>query len=170
MERREKNKTLCTSNKYLRRLTKKQDWWTIISSLSTDAHQPLSLYYDIHFVTVSNIQVGAVFDPLQFVVQCLCCFTCALWVSDKGMPGLWKNVCILKFWYLLYWFCPTLQWFHLITPPQISWHFFVSCYYCFYSHGRAIKSRSGGVYMKMKDKDGEGGSLSEEDENKESAL
>ena len=48
--------------------------------------------------------------------------------------------------------------------------FFVSCYYRFYSHGRAIKSRSGGVYMKMKDKDGEGGSLSEEDENKESAL
>ena len=53
----------------------------------------------------------------------------------------------------------------LILPHStILDNFFVSCYYRFYSHGR------GGVYMKMKYKDGEGGSLSEEDENKESAL
>ena len=59
----------------------------------------------------------------------------------------------------------------LILPHStILDNFFVSCYYRFYSHGRAIKSRSGEVYMKMKDKDREGGSLSEEDENKESAL
>ena len=41
---------------------------------------------------------------------------------------------------------------------------------CYYSLGRVIKSGSGGGYMKMKDKDGERGSISEEDENKESAL
>ena len=49
------------------------------------------------------------------------------------------------------------------------------CILLFYRHGRAITSGSGGVQdIVLKNKtvetDGEGGSISEEEENKESAL
>ena len=74
----------------------------------------------------------------------------------------------------------TIWQLHTLTMIN-SWYydgfFFACCHYCFYRHGRAIKSGSGGVYtqdiaMKAKtmDTEEEGGSISEEDENKESAL